>query len=136
MTASSSPWRIGELARRTGASPKALRLYENLGLLPMPRRQGSYRIYERSHEEAVLLIRQAQSVGFKLKELQSLVLGSEPGSRPELGRLLEAVRRKRAAVAHERQRLERQERLLAECEALLGSGQLSLDCDEDVRPGA
>lgn len=136
MTATSAPWRIGELARRTGASPKALRLYEAMGLLPTPRRQGSYRIYERSHEDAVRLIRQAQSVGFKLQELQSLVLGSEPGARPELDRLLEAVRRKRAAVAHERQRLERQERLLAECEALLDSGRLALDCDEELRPDA
>lgn len=136
MTATSPPWRIGELARRTGASPKALRLYEAMGLLPTPRRQGSYRIYERSHEDAVRLIRQAQSVGFKLQELQLLVLGSEPGARPELDRLLEAVRRKRAAVAHERQRLERQERLLAECEALLDSGRLALDCDEELRPDA
>jgi len=130
MTAPSPPWRIGELARRTGASPKALRLYEAMGLLPKPRRQGSYRIYERSHEKAVLLIRQAQRVGFKLQELRALVLAPGPAGQPELDQLLAAVQGKRAALARERQHLEEQDFQLAACEALLRSGQVALDCDE------
>ncbi len=35
--------RIGELARRTGTTPKALRLYEAQGLLGRVARAGSYR---------------------------------------------------------------------------------------------
>jgi DNA-binding transcriptional MerR regulator len=118
---------IGELARRTGASAKALRLYESLGLIAAPRRRGSYRVYEPAHEEAVRFIRQAQAVGFRLQELQRLLF--ERGPRPELGVLLEALRQRRQTVQHERERLERQERLLAECEALLLSGRLELDCE-------
>lgn len=64
--------RIGALARLSGAAPKALRLYEALGLIPEPRRQGSYRIYEQRHLDAARLIRQAQAVGFKLQELRAL----------------------------------------------------------------
>lgn len=37
--------RIGEIARRTGASAKAIRLYEARGLLGAVARAGSYRQY-------------------------------------------------------------------------------------------
>lgn len=36
---------IGKVAEITGASPKAIRHYEALGLLPAPHRRGRYRIY-------------------------------------------------------------------------------------------
>jgi MerR family copper efflux transcriptional regulator len=34
---------IGQLAKVTNSTPKAIRHYEKLGLLPEPLRQGSYR---------------------------------------------------------------------------------------------
>lgn len=37
--------RIGEMAHRTGASAKAIRLYESRGLLGVVARAGSYRQY-------------------------------------------------------------------------------------------
>jgi MerR family transcriptional regulator, copper efflux regulator len=49
---------IGEVAKRTGASLKAIRLYESLGLLGRVRRKGSYRVYS---EENVRQIRIANS---------------------------------------------------------------------------
>lgn len=61
--------KIGELARRTGASVKAIRLYEAKGLLPPVPREGSYRRYEQRHLEQVVLIREAQGMGFRLSEL-------------------------------------------------------------------
>lgn len=122
---------IGELARRTGASAKALRLYESLGLIPAPRRRGSYRVYEPAHEEAVRFIRQAQAVGFRLQELQGLVF--DHGPQPELGALLEAVRHKRQTLQRERERLQHQERLLLDCEALLLSGRLEPLCEASGR---
>ena len=36
---------IGKVAEITGASCKAIRHYESLGLLPTPKRRGKYRIY-------------------------------------------------------------------------------------------
>ncbi|MFQ2165507.1 MerR family DNA-binding transcriptional regulator [Aeromonas hydrophila] len=36
---------IGEFARLAGSTPKAVRLYEQLGLLPEPRRRDKYRAY-------------------------------------------------------------------------------------------
>lgn len=39
---------IGEVSRKTGLSIKAIRLYEELGLIQTPQRQGRYRIYKHS----------------------------------------------------------------------------------------
>jgi DNA-binding transcriptional MerR regulator len=60
---------IGKLAKLTGCTPKAIRLYEELGLFEAPPRQGRYRVYTPHHVYIVRLIRVAQSVGFKLAEM-------------------------------------------------------------------
>jgi MerR family copper efflux transcriptional regulator len=64
---------IGQLAKLTGCTPKAIRHYEQLGLLPAPMRQGSYRCYDEHHVTLVRMIRQAQAVGFKLVEIVPLI---------------------------------------------------------------
>lgn len=64
---------IGKLAKLTGCTPKALRLYEKLGLLPEPERRGTYRVYTPHHLDIVRIIRTAQSVGFKLGEMGTLI---------------------------------------------------------------
>jgi DNA-binding transcriptional MerR regulator len=64
--------RISELAKLSGASIKALRLYESKQLLPPVPRTGKYRDYQPVHLEQVRLIRQAQALGFKLSELQHI----------------------------------------------------------------
>lgn len=66
---------IGEISKRTGASPKAIRLYEKLGLLTEVRREGSYRVYNPEDVEFVKLIKQAQLLGVSLSELKKLVVG-------------------------------------------------------------
>ncbi len=63
---------IGELAALTGATPKAIRHYEKLGLLPVAKRKGNYRIYEEIDIQSVKMIRLAQAVGFSLSELYDL----------------------------------------------------------------
>lgn len=63
---------IGELASLTGATPKAIRHYEKLGLLPVAKRKGNYRIYEAIDVQSVKMIRLAQAVGFSLSELYDL----------------------------------------------------------------
>ncbi|MBN6524534.1 MerR family transcriptional regulator [Acinetobacter pittii] len=63
---------IGELASLTGATPKAIRHYEKLGLLPVAKRKGNYRIYEEIDVKSVKMIRLAQAVGFSLSELYDL----------------------------------------------------------------
>ena len=64
---------IGKLAELSRCTPKAIRLYEKLGLLPEPKRRGTYRVYTAHHLDIVRIIRTAQSVGFKLSEMSTLI---------------------------------------------------------------
>lgn len=64
---------IGKLAKLSGATPKAIRLYESIGLIPAPTRQGRYRVYSAKDVSLVHLIRRAQAVGFSLAELKDVV---------------------------------------------------------------
>ncbi|KAB8062733.1 MerR family transcriptional regulator [Janthinobacterium violaceinigrum] len=68
---------IGEIARLTGTSPKALRHYETLGLLGDVRRSGAYRVYTQQDLAQVRLIRQAQTLGFRLAELLPILAGDD-----------------------------------------------------------
>ena len=67
---------IGELATLSGCTPKAIRLYEQLGLLT-PKRRGSYRLYTAHHLTLVQMIRTAQAVGFKLGEMSELLAAKQ-----------------------------------------------------------
>jgi len=64
---------IGEVAKITGASHRAIRLYEDRGLIPAPTRQGSYRMYSDHDLFLVHVIKQSQAIGFKLSELKELL---------------------------------------------------------------
>ncbi len=62
---------------------EALRFYEKSGLLePAGRTPSGYRLYEPSVFERLDFIRKAQSVGFSLDEIATLIRESEAGRRP------------------------------------------------------
>ena len=101
--------RIGTLARLSGATPKAIRLYESLGLLEGVVRQGAYRSYTPGHLRQVQLIRQAQTLGFRLAELGEVL---RPGNgEPDWPGLLHHLLLKRDSVQQEIDRL--QQRIVA-----------------------
>ncbi|MFZ6749219.1 MerR family transcriptional regulator [Undibacterium sp. Ren11W] len=60
---------IGELAKLSGATPKAIRHYEALGLLGKVARSGVYRSYGAQELAQIKLIKQAQVLGFTLSEM-------------------------------------------------------------------
>lgn len=64
---------IGKVAQMTGASRKAIRLYESLGLIPAPRRKGQYRVYSQRDVFLIHMIKTTQSVGFSLSEIHELI---------------------------------------------------------------
>ena len=64
---------IGKAAQMTGASRKAIRLYESLGLIPAPRRKGQYRVYSQRDVFLIRMIKTAQSVGFNLSEMHEMI---------------------------------------------------------------
>jgi DNA-binding transcriptional MerR regulator len=74
---------IGELAAKTGASRKALRLYESLGILTPTRRTASgYRVYDTDASQLLAFVRQAQRLGFTLEEIKEIVRMRRSGRTP------------------------------------------------------
>jgi MerR family transcriptional regulator, copper efflux regulator len=74
---------IGDVAKHSGASRKALRLYEAAGILAPPRRtEAGYRIYGADALDLLAFIRQAQRLGFTLDEIKEIVLIQRSGRLP------------------------------------------------------
>ena len=64
----------GEVARRSGLSPSTVRYYEQLGLLPEPRRtSGGYRVYTEADLERLYVIKRAKELGFSLRRVRELL---------------------------------------------------------------
>ncbi len=65
---------ISDVAKRTGLTSKAIRFYEEKGLVTPPlRAENGYRSYGQKHLEELTLLRQARQVGFNLEECGELV---------------------------------------------------------------
>jgi len=65
---------IGQLARRAQVNVETVRYYERRGLIPEPpRRESGYRQYPKDAVARILFIRQAQELGFSLKEILELL---------------------------------------------------------------
>jgi MerR family transcriptional regulator, copper efflux regulator len=106
---------IGDLARETGKTVRAIHLYEELGLLtPAARSKGRFRLYAR---EALLRIRwigKLQEMGFSLGDIQTVVrewehVESAPGA---MKRMREVYLRKLEETRAQKRRIEALEREL------------------------
>ena len=74
---------IGEVAKRSGASRKALRLYEAAGILPAARRTSSgYRVFDNEALDLLAFVRQAQRLGFTLDQIKEIVAIKRAGRAP------------------------------------------------------
>ena len=65
---------IGELASKSRLSPRAIRYYEQRGLVEVPLRSDSnYRLYDRASLERLRFIAKCRSLGFSLSETAELL---------------------------------------------------------------
>jgi MerR family copper efflux transcriptional regulator len=65
---------IGEVARQTGVSTKTIRYYEDIGVLPPPRRASNgYRDYQADAVDRLRFVRDAQETGLTLAEVSSIL---------------------------------------------------------------
>jgi MerR family redox-sensitive transcriptional activator SoxR len=71
---------IGVVARRVGIRPSAIRYYEDVGLLPAPRRVNGRRRYDAGVAARLAVIRLAQAAGFTVGEIRELFSGFPPGT--------------------------------------------------------
>lgn len=110
---------IGKAAELTGATPKAIRHYEAIGLIAPPKRVGTYRYYEEKDISAIRMIKHAQSYGFKLSELESIVARTRSGHDFPYDEIIKAIEKKRKQIRLEIARLTAMDEGLAElCEQL------------------
>jgi MerR family redox-sensitive transcriptional activator SoxR len=64
---------IGEVARRAGVAPSALRYYEREGLVPSPARSANRRIYDPQVIGRIRIIQLARDAGFSIAETRAFV---------------------------------------------------------------
>lgn len=69
---------IGDLAREFGVTLRALRFYEDKGLIS-PQREGLTRLYSRSDRARLALILKGKRLGFTLAEVKAMVAMHEGG---------------------------------------------------------
>lgn len=66
---------IGEMAKAVDVATSTVRYYERSGLLkPASRTEGNYRVYGCEEIERLRFIRAAQSAGFTLADIKTLIL--------------------------------------------------------------
>ncbi|MFJ2194508.1 MerR family transcriptional regulator [Streptomyces violaceusniger] len=95
--------RIGELAKATGATTRALRFYEERGLLSSTRAVNGYRIYDERAIQRVANIRYLLDAGLTLEDIEHFGVcldGDLPSSRPSEAML--NVGRRRLSVLDDR----------------------------------
>ena len=117
------PLRIGQLAAELGLNPKTIRYYEDIGLLPKPRRtESGYRLYGKVDRERLEFIRKARAIGLTLEEIGRLLSLRRDGEQP-CGHLRELVDQKLTAVDAQLRALEdfRQELVALRDEAAEGT---------------
>ena len=89
---------IGKVSTLTGATRKAIRHYEAMGLLLGIERLGSYRIYNEHHILIIGMIKRAQTLGFNLADMVPLLVSKHPSGRFPLEIAHMAIEKKRAQI--------------------------------------
>ncbi len=106
---------ISDLAREFDVTPRAIRFYEDQGLLS-PRRDGQRRIYTPRDRTRLKLTLRGKRLGLSLSEIRELIDMYEPGrdERPQLERFLAVLDSHKASLSQQRADIEAQ---LTELEA-------------------
>jgi MerR family copper efflux transcriptional regulator len=118
---------ISDVAKKTGLTSKAIRFYEEKGLVTPPlRSENGYRSYTARHLEELTLLRQARQVGFNLDECRELVLLFNNPARHSADVKARTLRKVKEIEAHIYELNLMRERLLVLAESCPGDD--SADC--------
>lgn len=126
-TGDKETYTITELAREFGVTPRAIRFYEDEGLL-QPARSGRNRVYGRGDRTRLKLTLRGRRLGLSLADIRELIqmYDSTRNSPPLLERFLQILAVRRAAMEERRQDIDAVLReidtLEARCLALLRDG--------------
>ena len=109
---------VSELANDLGVTPRALRFYEDKGLLA-PQRAGNTRVYTPRDRGRLMLILRGKRLGFTLREVREWLDLYEPGpgQAAQMTRLRDRLRQRIATLEQQRDDLDA---TLAELREILG----------------
>ena len=104
-----SEFSISDLAREFSITPRAIRFYEDQGLIS-PRRNGQRRIYAPRDRTRLKLTLRGKRLGLTLSEIRELIDMYEPGrdERPQLERFLAVLESHKASLLQQRTDIEAQ----------------------------
>jgi DNA-binding transcriptional MerR regulator len=104
-----SEFSISELSREFEITPRAIRFYEDQGLIS-PRREGQRRVYTARDRTRLKLTLRGKRLGLSLSEIRELIDMYEPGrdERPQLERFLAVLESHRASLLQQRADIEAQ----------------------------
>ena len=94
---------VTELAKELGVTPRALRFYEDKGLI-LPRRAGKARVYTRRERGRMTLILRGKRLGFSLREIGDWLdlYDADPRQSAQRARLRDRIDDRIAALEHQR----------------------------------
>lgn len=98
---------VTELARRLGMTPRAIRFYEDKGLIA-PRRVGTTRVFSSRDRARMILILRGKRLGFSLSTIKEYLdlYDVDVTQRSQLRLLLAAVGRRRDQLVAQRQAID------------------------------
>ena len=98
---------ITELSREFNVTPRAIRFYEDQGLLS-PTREGRRRIYSRRDRVRLKLILRGKRLGFQLSETRALfeLYDSDHGALGQMQYFLEKIHERREILEQQRRDIE------------------------------
>jgi DNA-binding transcriptional MerR regulator len=104
-----SEYSISDLAREFDVTPRAIRFYEDHGLLS-PKRDGQRRIYSPRDRTRLKLTLRGKRLGLTLSEIRELIDMYEPGrdERPQLERFLALLQAHTESLEQQRGDIEAQ----------------------------
>ncbi len=110
-------WSISQLAQEFGLTPRAIRFYEDAGLIT-PQRDGQRRVYSQRDRIRLKLILRGKRLGFSLEDIKQIIdMYDLTGEEAQLRHFLDKIGERRAAL---RQQQEDIAAILGELDAIEG----------------
>ena len=105
--ADSINYSISDLAKEFALTTRAIRFYEDEGLLA-PRRSGQRRIYSERERVRIKLILRGKRLGLSLSEIRELLdlYQATRSERPQLVKFLQVLAQRRASLAQQQEDIE------------------------------
>jgi DNA-binding transcriptional MerR regulator len=97
-------WSISDLAQEFALTTRAIRFYEDEGLIA-PQRQGTRRIYGARERTRLKLILRGKRLGLSLGDIKEILdlYDSRQGDRPQLVKFVDALERRRLQLLQQRE---------------------------------